>query len=222
MVLLVPYLTDSGLERLSPLLDILSGSDCCEVVMNDWGVIRYTRRNFPRIVPVLGRLMSRMMKEVRIKGFLKPGKAPPGALSVLRDCGYSNSDYNELLADNGIGRVELDIPPQGLGVEPAYGVKMSVHIPFAYVCTGRSCMPGSLNLRPQQKFTPFTACRTECMRWTLRLRQRHRPPSAEEQILIQKGNTVYYLEELSLIEDVLTGYEGNGIDRVVVDTNLLS
>jgi hypothetical protein len=220
LVLLTPYLTDSGIEMLAPLLEIMDQLDGPEVVLNDWGAIRYVKSNFPGITPVTGRLMSRMMKEIRIARRLKPGMAPDGALDALKDCGYSNGDYSELLSENGIKRVEFDIPPQGLGVRLDTDIMMSVHVPFGYICTGRICMPGSLSAKPEHKFTPFVSCSRECTRWTLRLREEKTGSSGTEPLLFQKGNTVFYLEEPSLIEDVFSGSGGNGMDRIIIDSYL--
>ncbi len=38
VVLLTSYLTDSGIDRLAALLELLERSDGAEVVLNDWGV----------------------------------------------------------------------------------------------------------------------------------------------------------------------------------------
>lgn len=224
VVFMTPYLTDTGIDRLAALLELLERSDGAEVVLNDWGVTRFVRKNFPGITPVTGRLVSRMLKEVRISSYLKPGKAPPGALDALKDCGYSNSDYDEVLTDHGIGRVEFDIPPQGLAVQLGEGIRKSVHVPFAYIATGRNCMPGSLNAQPVHKFTPATPCTKECTRWLLQMKQKNKTPdpSGDEALLFQRGNTVFFLEEPALIEEVLSGADGNGLDRVVVDAGLFS
>ena len=142
-----------------------------------------------------------MRKEVRITSHLKPGKAPPGALDALRDCGYSNPDYDEILTYYGIKRVGFDIPPQGLGVRVREGISIDVHVPFAYVTTGRNCMPGSLHVAPKDKFTPSAPCTKECTRWTLRLRRSEGtsgdPP--DNRLLAQSGNTAFFLQELSLL-----------------------
>lgn len=216
LVLLTPPLTDPGIESLGRLLELFSKEGSREVVCNDWGALVFVTENFPGLRPVLGRLMSKMMREVRIADHLTQGKAPEGALRALMDCGYGGSDYAELLAGFGVGRLEFDIPPQGLGVQLPDGFRGSVYVPFGYVCTGRICMPGSLGLPAEKKFTPRVHCGRECTMWSLALRENgstrgNGPP------LYQKGNTVFFLEEASHLSQVLSQGHAMGIDRIVVD-----
>jgi hypothetical protein len=222
LVLLTPPLTDWGIDRLARILEVFCGEEGGEIVCNDWGALAFVRENFPCARPILGRLMSKMLREVRIAAHLAPGKAPEGALRALMDCGYGGSDYADLLAQFGVGRLEFDIPPQGLGVHLPDGLRGSVYVPFGFVSTGRICMPGSLRLPVEKKFTPQAACGKECTRWFLRLREENRSMQGNPPFLSQRGNTVFFLEEASLLAQVLSEGHVSGIDRVVVDNNVFA
>ena len=56
------------------------GGGATEVVVNDWGVLRLVRREFPGLRPVLGRLMNKMMRDPRVAPFYSggPDDARPG------------------------------------------------------------------------------------------------------------------------------------------------
>src|SRR5437867_3594050 len=70
-----PYVTDRGLARPRPLLEAAASErgEGTEVVVNDWGVLRLVRREFPGLRPVLGRLMNKMMRDPRVAPFYSGG-----------------------------------------------------------------------------------------------------------------------------------------------------
>src|SRR5882724_3820167 len=66
LTFLTPYVSDRGIAQLKPLLALLDGGD--EVAFNDWGVLNLLRRDYPRLVPVQGRLLNKSLRDPRVMG----------------------------------------------------------------------------------------------------------------------------------------------------------
>jgi len=128
--LLTPYVTDAGLGRLWPLFEWLAALDdsSAEVVVNDWGVLHLLRRDFPRLRPVLGRLMNRMLRDPRIAGEFASPQAPAAALQVLRQSGVTAALFRRFLGQVGITMVEFDNLLQGLDMNfREFGLSASLY-----------------------------------------------------------------------------------------------
>ncbi len=87
--LVLPYLPPAWLDRAAAALESLRPGD--EAVLNDWGALSLLRET-PGISPVLGRLL--------VAGLASSGGAGGGALA--------DESFNRFLADNGIGRAQVD------------------------------------------------------------------------------------------------------------------
>ena len=73
ITLLLPFLTNLGLEKLSNILkqSCVVDNDAFEIVFNDWGTFFYLRKNYPKVKLVLGRLLTNQKKDPRISNVLK-------------------------------------------------------------------------------------------------------------------------------------------------------
>lgn len=181
VTLLTPMLADRGIDLLPRLLERLPEQS--EVVVNDWGVLRLLREQFPRLCPVAGRQMGKMIKDPRLPSAEWASAIPPGMQSSL---------YPKLMRRFGIESAETDIRPFA---EPAdlqpNGLRLSVHLPYGYTLKGRICKPGSLSLDKQQKFMPGHSCQKECLVYFSRM-QRTGCQSPHELPSFLRGNTVFY------------------------------
>ena len=92
--LVTPYVTDAGLERLRKLFSFLSGTGIpIEIIINDWGVLWTVVRDYPRLKPVLGRLLTKQKRCPTIPRLLRRrprvvcsrDPAAPGLLRVLAE-----------------------------------------------------------------------------------------------------------------------------------------
>ncbi len=198
-----PYVTEDGLQKVLTLLELLP--DGTEVVFNDWGVFKLLHDRFPQLVPVLGRMLTKIKRGPRIMNFLD--KLPKDALDHLRSTNLSVPRYTDFLLASSICRAELDNPLQGLtlGGVPAQ-LKLSLHIPFAYVSTTRFCLTANCDVPEKKGFIGVFPCGKECKRYTFFLDN-----AAMTTMLIRKGNTLFFRNTT-----VSPEMRESHIDRVVI------
>lgn len=172
-----------------------------EVVVNDWGILRETRRLFPDLVLILGRLLFRMHRDPD-SPLLRDATArgPSGGLTQL-----DSPAFLRMVRDLGIRRVEADLVRPGFPLPPGWGgPQIAVHSPFRYLSQTFSCRAaGLLRAGPPM---PIDGCRRECDDLTV-LVERKRGPIRE----IHVGNAVFLRNPGPLDLE-----PGRGVDRLVV------
>jgi hypothetical protein len=205
--LVTPYVTQAGLQQVERLAALLP--DSTEVVVNDWGVVRMLQSRFPRLVPVLGRLMTKIKRGPRIVNFLD--RLPPAALAHLRRTNLGVPVYQQFLRANGIERVELDNPFQGLDLSDVPGdLHLSLHIPFAYVTTTRFCLVANCDVPDKKGFIGVFPCHQECRRYTFYLNN-----PAMTTLLIRRGNTIFF-KNTTIPQEIRDA----AIDRIVISPEI--
>jgi len=215
-----PPSTDSGIEALKSRFSLLreesDPSKAIEVIVNDWGVLRVLRRQFPEFKPVFGRMMNRMIRDPRVAPYYVSSTAPQEGLTVVQQSSLTNPLYQKSLREWGVDRHEFDNLFQGIKVEvEEKDVFFSLYVPYGYVATGRVCMPGSFNLPKEDKFTEYMGCRRECQDFTHKLSNSQSPFSNRSLELIQRGNTIFYANSLVMLESVFNGDISGSLDRIV-------
>lgn len=221
--LVTPYVSPAGIQRVRTLLGTLTaGRSDAEVLVNDWGVLHTLRAGGHTCPAVLGRLMSRMIRDPRVADFYDVPDAPAGALAALRKSSISAKAYRQVLSRYNVGRVELDNLIQGFDLDFArLEVAGSLHLPYGVVATTRHCMIGSLHLPRKLKFAPGPPCRQECQHYTLAMdRNGARPARAPQRPMWLKGNTVFYGQDPELIRSGYARAEASGISRIVYHPTL--
>lgn len=203
-VLMTPFVTDAGLDKLQKIFAFLEKEkQFCEIVVNDWGVLEHLHSNFRRFSRLaLGRLLVRQFREPDINNTIKKqelffGKATDGRLVIMahrppgrqyrhwvRSSFVNIPAAQDFLAEKGITRVELNNLIQGLELK---GVKLrkSIYTPFVNVSTGRFCPMSNR----RQKLYRINVCLKECQKYSDILKC----GSLE---LIRRGNTVFYRNPL--------------------------
>jgi hypothetical protein len=215
-----PPSTESGIEtlksRFSFLREECKPSKGIEVIVNDWGVLRILRQQFPEFKPVFGRMMNRMIRDPRVAPYYVSSTAPKEGLTVVQQSSLTNPLYQKSLREWGVDRHEFDNLFQGIKVEvEEKDVFFSVYIPYGYVATGRVCMPGSFNLPKEDKFTEYMGCQRECQEFTHKLKNSQSPFSNRSLELIQRGNTIFYPNSLVMLKSVFNGDISGSLDRIV-------
>ncbi len=127
-VLLTPVVTGAGLRAVEGLVRALDGQGFRPtVVFNDWGVLRLLRRRFPGLPVRAGRLLNRSLRDPRAAG---------GATR-----GSGGTRLRRLLAREGVAALETD-PDLGGGFlgRGGEGLARTLHLPFAFVASGRNCL----------------------------------------------------------------------------------
>jgi hypothetical protein len=208
--LVTPYVTNSGLNKVEKLLDLLSELyPESEIVFNDWGVYHLLKEKAFPIKPVLGRLLNKMKRGPRIV----PVQAmiPKTSSNYFMTPGCSIPATQQFLLDQGIKRVEFDNLLQGLKLDGiTEKLHLSLYLPFAYVTTTRFCFMSSSPV--SDDFTiGVLPCKKECQDYAFTL---HNPVMTTP--LIRKGNTLFFSNE-TIPEQHL---RSRRIDRIVVQPEL--
>lgn len=202
-----PYVTEAGLEEVEKLISLLP--DETEVVFNDWGVFRVLKNRFPNLVPVLGRLLTKIKRGPRIVHFLD--KLPGEAVEHFRKTNLDVPVYQRFLFENNIKRIELDNPLQGLDLSGVpRSLALSLYIPFAYVTTTRFCLVSNCDVQEKKGFIGVFPCHKECQKYTFYLDN-----AVMTTHLIRRGNTIFYKNT-----DVPEELKDSHIDRVVIEPEI--
>jgi hypothetical protein len=182
---------DGILKKVLPELD--AGD---EVLISDWGALELVRAVRDDLTIILGRALSGQKRGPRILDMTLTREQT----DYFQRGSWHNSDAVELLAEQGIQRIEQDNLLQGMA-PLSKELKGSLHLPYAMVTSSRNCP-----FRPDGEFGPCSVLCGEV--FTLQ--------SDETKILLyQDGNTQFLYNE-HLPDDLLE----LGIDRVVTHPRL--
>lgn len=199
--LVTSYVTDVGLNKVRELLSYLRAQgQNGEVVFNDWGVLLLLAEEFPEMEPVAGRVIDKMKRDPRFTGRDYEESFSPEGRKMLMTSNISALPYRQLLKHYGVHRVELDPVLQGFDFDlKPLNLRASVYLPYGFATTGRICFIGSLNRKPEEKFTVYGGCRRECQVYDQYLQKNLSPiPEAvtngrvAEIELERKGNTLFF------------------------------
>lgn len=203
--LVTPPVDDDALARVARLLDELPAG--AEVVANDLGVLRLLARSRPDLVPVAGRLLSRMVKDPRLPSAEWAGLYPAGVDAV---------PLQALFDRLGVATQELDVAPFARPESFRVGRRpLAVHAPFGFALTGRSCQIGSLHQPDRAKFAPGHRCRRECLAYVTRMA---RPPGIGGGDLetFQRGNSMFYRHAPAMARSLALAIERGDVARLVL------
>jgi hypothetical protein len=202
--LATPMPSDCGIERVARLCEVLPAGT--EVIVNDWGVLRFLRMRFPDLVPVAGRLLARQMKDPRLDSSEWSRLVPHGLFSASRIA---------LLLELGFQRMEIDLPPHFVpDAIDARGLRLTVHAPYGYCSKGRICRIGSRSLPAAQKFASGHPCQRECLKYVARM---ERPsPAGAGLRTFQRGNTLFYRYSEEMARSLRTLLEDGRADRLAI------
>lgn len=186
--LATPYVTNEGLRRLETLFERLSEeAEGIEVVFNDWGVFRLLTSKYPRLEPVMGRLLNKAVRDPRIATVLS--RLPEEDVRYFKASNLELEHFREFLSAGGIRRVEFDNLLQGFDLKFA-GIDLSLYLPFAYVTTTRYCLANGCDDPEKRGVVGIFPCKRECQAHTFYLEHEALPLT-----LIRKGNTIFFQNE---------------------------
>jgi len=211
--LLTPYVGDRGLAKLKTLFGELRAGD--EVVFNDWGVLNVLRREFPALVPVQGRLMTKSLRDPRVMGIYGDAPASPAGnatLRVLQGSNLDNAAYTAMLARMSVALAEIDGLPQGNALEST--LALAAYLPFGFVATARVCQAAGLGYAKAEKFQPAASCRHECQTFLVEHVYTNSPFENRDQRFWLKGNTYFFTHPPPLIESLLDAARAGRIRRL--------
>jgi len=204
-----PYVTDEGIERLEPLLELLNEKlPESEVIINDYGTLELMQEKKLELKPVLGRLLTKQKRGPRIINIMD--KLPKPAIEHFKKSNAEVLIFQEFLVKNGFERVELDNLLQG--VEDDFSeskIKASLYYPYAYVTTTRFCLTAICDKK--DAVPGIYPCKKECLKYgPFKLTNKNMPIP-----LLLKGNTQFFENK-----KLPRGLEERGINRLVYEPEL--
>jgi hypothetical protein len=207
---MTPYVTDTGLESLIPLLDSLRDSDShAEVVFNDWGVLDLLRNDYSDFKPVMGRLLNKTKRGPRIMNILE--KLPPMCRNYYTSSVLDAAAACKFLKKHSVYRVEFDNQLQGLRLDNTDSTIMkSLYVPYVFVSSTRFCLAAGCDDPDHMDFVGVGPCARQCRDYIFQLEnQVMRVP------LLRKGNTMFYVND-QLPKRLAEGQ----VDRIVVQPEI--
>jgi len=217
--LITPVVSDQALGRLEQLFSILPEGS--EVIVNDWGTLRLLRRSYPKLIPVIGRQLCKMIKDPRL---------PSAQWLKLYPHGIQSGPFHKLLAQFEIERIEMDVPPfaelQDF-ISPLH--ELSVHLPFGFSLKGRMCKMGALQLEPPRKFGPGHGCNKECLQFSSKIYRKcstdkassnsslARENEAADLNAFQQGNTMFYRHSPVMTKVLAQALSRNKVNRIIFE-----
>jgi hypothetical protein len=196
--LVTPVLGEVERQQLGTLLTkILPDLDAGdEVLISDWGALGLVRAVRDDLTIILGRALSGQKRGPRILDMVLSEEQA----EYFQRGSWHNHDAVELLAEQGIKRIEQDNLLQGLASLPDT-LEGSLHLPFAMVTSSRNC--------PFRTPSQSDSCAAPCGEvFTLQ--------SEETTVLLyQEGNTQFLRNEQ--LPDNLSQL---GINRIVTHPEL--
>jgi len=206
--LLTPFVTDAGLTQVQSLIERLSSKSAAlspEVIVNDWGVLRWTHRTFPEIPLALGRLLTKQKRGPRILQIAE--RLPEAAMDHFMRSNVDVPHFAEFLAGMSVKRVELDNLLQG--IRRNGGLPASLYYPYAYISTTRLCLLMNGD-RADKNPRSIGRCSRECRMYDVTLTHHNMPTP-----LSLKGNAYFFKNDR--LPDNL---ENLGINRLVLASEL--
>lgn len=200
-----PYVTNKGIKSLIQLFAFLEQENPgCEVVFNDFGVLRVLLNKYGELKPIMGRLLNKMKRGPRLMNLIEA--LPENTVKYFKGSSLDTEAFGKFLYEKKIKRVELDNVLQGIDLNVAkFGISASLYFPYAYVTTTRACLAIDCDVHGKEDAVGVFPCKKECQNYTFHLVSKIMPVS-----LIRKGNTIFFKNE-----KIPENLKEIGVDRIV-------
>lgn len=213
-----PYVHEEKFKQLAEILSFLNeesqiAKDRIEVVVNDWGVYHFVRRNCPHLSILIGRLLNKTIRDPRIAQFYNKSEAPKEAKNYFKGTGLFSSSFQEFLGEDRLVGIEFDELIQGQIVPDTTELTTAFHYPFGCVASGNACMVGFIDSEKKDKFRGDPKCKQQCQLFLFELKNRFIKDG--QQRMFQKGNTAFYVHDEHLIRRGLQDAINSKRSRIV-------
>lgn len=201
-----PFVTNYGIEKILKNIEYISKyEEDFELVFNDWGLFYETRKKFPRIKLLLGRLLTKQKTDPRAK-IVFENKDKINLNDEIFNNMYEHFQgslindklVQKFLIEQNIKRLEMEYLLWDMKIELQNNIKASIYYPYAHISTTRNC--GVLNMT-------YLKCNKICTETKMQYNMIEKSP------YIVIGNTIYYNIENIMTEEKLKKY--TSIDRIV-------
>ena len=177
-----------------------------EIIVNDWGVLNYIKSNTSMIVPVLGRLLNKRIKDPRRRWTWHDKNDE----SLRSNCLSNNDYFRKFVNEYGVERFEFEVYENKEDVKSLIlkGNMNSLHFPFYQMMTSLYCpLFYEYNNFVQNRLMIHNCphiCKEIVRTYSRDLR------------MIGIGNSNFvYVKDILTDPDILEIYCNNGIDRLV-------
>ena len=130
-----------------------------EIVINDFGTLKYLCEKEVKKKIVLGRLFTKNPRDPRVDLW---NYDPIKEKSVLVDLVQNTPAYKELMEKHNIMRIETDYINQTYVRKLPTDILISVHYPYTYITSGNVCAVGSVHKSKNEKFKIKNKCFFDC------------------------------------------------------------
>lgn len=199
-VFVTSVVSDVGIWKIRECLRTLTAARTkIPVVVNDLGVLRMIRREFPEVPVIAGRILDKTSHDSRGGEDDFYSYYGEDGLRYAKTPGIQSGYSAAVLRAFEIDRFEFDLPKTGLSL-PDHKDAYSLYWPYHYLTTGRVCLFRSFSRDPEHKFlVDGSGCPRQCT--DMEVEYRKPLPGfyteGEKRIssmhLLQKGNTIYYV-----------------------------
>lgn len=155
--LVTPFATNAGLVRVRAAVEAAAGAPGLEVVVNDWGVLRFMHRDYPAVPLALGRLLTKQKRGPQLLAIRD--KISETALDHFRRSNADVPHVREFLKTMGVVRIELDNLLQGMA--RSEGLPASLYHPYGYITVTRLCLLAE-GSKPTKNLRSLGRCSREC------------------------------------------------------------
>lgn len=217
-----PYVPEAGLQKLLPIFTWLHERDeTVEVVVNDWGISYAVATQFPKFELNVGRLLNKMIRDPRVAHLYNEENAPQRAKSVFMNTSLDTPYFSQFLKRLNVKRIEFDsfIQPVEKTVD-SFGIPASLYIGFGVIATGRSCLVGTLHKPKEEKFLGDVQCKQQCTHYVAKMENKRERLGEIVVQTMQKGNTAFYQQTDTLVEEGFEQAKRMGIDRIIVSPKI--
>lgn len=187
-VFVTPYTNEMGLDLIKEDIEwLVVNANEFSIVCNDWGVFAYCISIGLSEKIIVGRVLNKMYRDVRIK--LEQNNIEENLYKSFKKTPLLSSQYIELWKKYKINRIEFDNVFQGFDNELLQNTKIrkSVYYPYIYLTTSRLCLYNQAywegNLKCDKQ------CAENCFEFTY---------NGEEILLYEYGKTVFLKNDNSV------------------------
>lgn len=230
-VFVTPYVGNKMLwflEESLAYLNELSIKNPIEVVVNDFWVLRILRNKYPKLKPVMWRVIHKLLKtplidtfgyDVHPSGELIKNKSAQDIekmkdeiikwqLRFYNSAEVSLEHYRDFLKKNGIERVTLDYMEkrQDLYDNTRFGdIGVDIYYPWALIFTGRLCDTSAVENPTRGYYATDDICPRTCNRYDIYYKIK-----TTSYKMIQRGNAAFRSEvNLDYLEDAFVKNDAN-------------
>lgn len=169
-----------------------------EVVVNDWGLLYCLKGDFPNLMPVLGRLLTRQTRyEQSSPGNENLTEIVRNQLHAAADTFLSYRPYRQQLEDLGVKHIDVDPVVQGTRIESTWGFSYGFYYPWSFLTGAGTCLTAALQDLNRQHFVTELPCSGPC-------REVNVAWDKADRIALQRGNSFFLLNR-DIVEPYMNG-----------------